>query len=115
MKQRCSLPSFTNYKHYGGRGITVCPAWLDFEAFVHDMGDRPPGHTLDRKDNNGPYAPWNCKWSTRSEQMRNTRRAHLLTKDGITMNLSTWAQRLGVTPSAIYARISRYGEEGALT
>lgn len=75
MKSRCYREKDPRYKDYGGRGITVCERWLDsFENFLADMGERPEGLTLDRKDNDGPYSPDNCKWSTRSEQQRNTRR-----------------------------------------
>lgn len=74
MKSRCYNPRFPKYKDYGGRGIYVCERWrTDFAAFVEDVGARPPGKTLDRKDNDGPYEKDNCKWSTPKEQRANRR------------------------------------------
>jgi hypothetical protein len=77
MKQRCLNPKYKQFKDYGGRGITVCDAWLDFVNFHADMGDKPPGLTLERLDNNLGYCKSNCAWVTRAEQNRNQRRHYL--------------------------------------
>src|SRR6266542_3338956 len=77
MVDRCTNLANHAYPDYGSRGITVCERWLSFENFLADMGERPEGLTLDRVDNEGNYELSNCKWVTRSEQQRNTRRTKL--------------------------------------
>ena len=74
MKQRCYNRSNSRYQSYGARGITVCERWLNsFANFLADMGERPPGLTLDRKDTNGNYTPDNCVWSDGRTQLHNRR------------------------------------------
>ncbi|MCV7307339.1 hypothetical protein [Mycobacteroides immunogenum] len=74
MVARCTRPTHHRWASYGGRGITVCDRWRsDFWTFVHDMGERPPGLSLDRINNDGPYSPDNCRWATNSQQSKNRR------------------------------------------
>ena len=80
MKQRCFNKNTQKYKLWGGRGITVCPQWLDsFEAFYADTGPRPsPKHSLDRINNDGNYEPGNVRWATHKEQNNNRRRSSVI-------------------------------------
>jgi len=73
MVHRCTNSKSTVWKNYGGRGIKVCSAWLRFENFYADMGDRPEGLSLDRTDVNGNYEPGNCRWADKWTQARNKR------------------------------------------
>lgn len=107
MKKRCFNKNDTNYKNYGGRGITVCVRWMMFENFLEDMGEMPIGHSLDRFPNNdGNYEPSNCRWATKKQQSQNTRRTRLVTFDGVTMCIKEWATTIGISPKTLTSRIN---------
>ena len=76
MKNRCYRKSDKRYMDYGGRGISVCRSWVNsFSNFLKDVGPRPTGkHSLDRIDNNAGYSKSNCRWATKSEQSKNSRK-----------------------------------------
>lgn len=73
MLRRCYDPEHPRYADWGGRGIRVCARWHEYPNFLADMGTRPTGRTLDRKDNEGDYEPGNCRWATPKEQQANRR------------------------------------------
>ncbi len=74
MKSRVNNPKVHNYSRYGGRGITVDPAWADYNTFLADMGRAPEkGMSIDRIDSSGPYTKDNCRWATATTQNRNKR------------------------------------------
>jgi hypothetical protein len=76
MIQRCENKNHGQYHDYGGRGIYVCEEWRSsFQQFVRDMGRRPLGKTLDRRDPNGPYSRANGRWSNAETQAQNRRKA----------------------------------------
>ncbi len=117
MIRRCTDSSHRSFKDYGGRGIKVCDRWTEsFEFFYADMGDRPKGdYSVERIDNDKGYSPENCKWATRKEQSRNTRRNHLLTHNGVTKHLTDWAERIGITQQALQGRLNKMPMERALS
>ncbi len=125
MKSRCNLPTDTQFPRYGARGITVCARWTagengltGFECFLSDMGPRPTEqHTIDRRDNDGPYAPWNCRWATRYEQSVNRRVTRFVVFNGIRVILSDACLAAGLPRKSVEARIDRLGwtVERALT
>lgn len=108
--QRCFNEDSDNYRHYGGRGITVCDRWKSFANFYEDMGPRPSlKHSIDRKDNNGNYEPSNCRWATPKEQGRNRRISYLVEHDGETKCVAEWAEHYGLSPTVLYGRLVQLG------
>lgn len=106
MLNRCYRKSAPDYSRYGGRGVTVCERWKDFENFLADMGRRPTlRHTLDRKDNAGNYESINCRWATATEQNNNKRLSVFVTVAGETLTVAQWAARVGKNRSTLYNRI----------
>ena len=76
MKARCLDPENVCFKSYGGRGIRICDRWLGpagFITFLKDMGKRPEGKTLDRRNPQGDYSPENCRWASSRTQQANKR------------------------------------------
>lgn len=108
MRERCSNPNIESYADYGARGIRVHERWLSFENFLNDMGPRPsPSHSLDRIDNDGNYEPGNCRWATRAEQNRNTRRNRYIETPIGRMTLTDAAAAYGISPEGLRGRIRR--------
>jgi hypothetical protein len=77
MRRRCNDKKYVSYPFYGAKGIKVCPEWnhprTGFKRFLDDMGERPDGMTLDRRDVFGDYEPSNCRWATSEIQQKNKR------------------------------------------
>lgn len=106
---RCYNPNAKRYSDYGGRGIGMCELWRhDFAAFAHAVGPRPAGHTLDRKDNNAGYFPWNMRWATAKEQSRNRRGRRTWEWAGETFMLSEWVDILEMDFDALRARLDTH-------
>ena len=115
MRRRCGNPQSRHFVLYGGRGISVCPRWVDgegslsgFECFLADMGERPSDkHSIDREDVNGNYEPGNCRWATTAEQARNKRNTRWVQFGGESMCITDAIQRSGIPVWTVYDRLRR--------
>lgn len=108
IKQRCFYHKNDSYKHYGGRGISMCDEWKNsFEAFYRDMGKPPHGTSIDRINNDGNYEPNNCRWATNAEQQSNRRCTVKLTIGNQTRDLEEWSKISGVGYTTIRYRLKK--------
>jgi hypothetical protein len=114
MNQRCSNPKNTRYADYGGRGITVDPAWAtSFSSFLTDVGYAPAkNYSLDRINNDGNYEPGNVRWLPNGEQQRNQRRTIKVDSSGIALSLSELSEITGVNKKTLYSQMYRKAKEG---
>lgn len=108
MKNRCLNPNAEDFLYYGGRGIKVPPNWMAYEGFLADMGTRPDGTTLERKDGARSYSKDNCCWASRLVQARNRSYTLDLTFNGKTQKVWEWATELRIRPQGIHFRLWRY-------
>jgi hypothetical protein len=116
MLSRCTNPSHHSYADYGERGIDVCPRWFQFQNFLADMGEKPHGTSLERKDNSLGYSPENCYWATATQQARNKRNNRILSLNGESHTLAEWAERLAMHPATLSDRLQRgWSDEKAIT
>lgn len=112
MKNRCFNPNTKGYKNYGGRGISIYPAWIDdFQAFydyvstLENFGKE--GYSLDRIDNNGNYEPNNLRWADAKTQRRNQNGKMIYVEyKNKTMPLVEAAEKSGISYSALKARFN---------
>lgn len=110
MVARCTNPNNPKFADYGGRGITVCKSWMDsFVCFYRDMGQCPPKLTIERIGNNKGYSAENCKWDTRKNQQRNTRRNLVFTVHGVTACLAELCEMFTVDYRLTYSRLYYLG------
>jgi hypothetical protein len=114
MLGRCTNPRHHAFARYGRLGVSE--RWRSFEVFLADMGERPPGTSLDRIDNERGYEPGNCRWATAQEQQRNRRGQRLLTWEGVTLCIAAWGERIKTSGRCIAERLrAGWSIERALT
>lgn len=112
MKSRCNNKKLSDYRRYGGRGISVCEKWEKFDGFVEDMLPSYKDElTLDRIDNNGNYSKENCRWVNRVVQANNTRnidRAKKYFYHGESLTVKELASRFGIKRTTLDMRLREY-------
>ena len=111
MLSRCKNQHNTCYGYYGGRGVTVCKEWHDFNNFTQwaEQTGYQENLTIDRIDVNEGYNPVNCRWVTMLEQSRNKRNNINITYHGVTRCLADWAATFGINEATLWQRIFRSG------
>ena len=112
MRKRCYNKNKDNYKHYGGRGITICDEWLnDFMTFYNWAINNgyQDNLTIDRIDNDGNYEPWNCRWATNEEQVYNKSDTVYITIDDKTKTILEWSRISGLSYSVLWQRYNSLG------
>jgi hypothetical protein len=122
MKKRCSRIKNSNFIWYGGRGVSICPEWKNFENFFEWnklLGEKgyKKGLSLDRINNEMGYSPENCRWTTAVTQGRNKRNNLLVTINGETKCVAEWAEIFSINRYLVYSRIRNGWElnEGLFT
>ena len=108
MVYRCTSPKSTHFERYGGRGISVCQQWMDFDAFAewalaHGYAD---DLTIDRIDNDAGYSPNNCRWVNRKEQANNRSDCQFINHDGDRQTIAQLADAHGLSYSTLYRRLA---------
>lgn len=108
-KRRCTNPNSTCYANYGGRGITFCEEWLNFDTFKKwaVQNGYAENLTIERLDVNKGYCPSNCTWVTNKQQQRNRTDNHLITVDGETKPLSEWCEIYHKCANTVTKRIRK--------
>lgn len=109
MMDRCEWGGHPSYARYGAKGIRVDPRWHSFEAFFADIGERPPGTSIDRIDNSKGYGPGNCRWATRAVQALNTSRTVKVIYSDAVIPAKTLCQQLGLSLTVVRLRAYRRG------
>ena len=119
MRGRCKNPKASKYELYGGKGIKVCNEWDNSFVSFYDWSINngwTKGLTIDRIDGNKNYEPNNCRWVGYKIQNNNTTQNRKITFEGKTMNLTQWAEYLGIDKKMLSERIRRnWTIERALT
>lgn len=105
MRSRCNNSSNKSWARYGGRGITVCDRWNDFQSFYADMGEAPKRMALERIDNDGPYSPENCRWASYTDQARNKSNNSGFKHNGVFKIWAEWAEEGAVSQQLLRSRV----------
>ena len=107
IKSRCFYSKHKEFKNYGGRGITLCNEWLNFNDFkewalANGYNDNL---TIERKDVNRNYCPENCVWITRKQQALNKTTTVRVPYKNKLLTLQELSEETGVNEELLRSRI----------
>lgn len=107
IKSRCYLPTFSNYRYYGGKGIKMCDKWKrSFKEFFRWSLEN--GYyakmILVRKNKDGDFEPNNCEWAEPQKKEKGKKKLHYKTFEGETHHVATWARIYGIDPNTLNRR-----------
>lgn len=116
MRQRCNHPSHFAYARYGGKGITVCDEWNDFQSFYDwsIANGYADNLSIDRINNKLGYSPDNCRWASMKVQQNNRTNNHRIVIDGEEKTISEWSDLSGIPRSTLEWRIKNHWSEHEL-
>lgn len=115
IKLRCTNKNHSLYGRYGGRGITVCKEWRNFNNFYNDMYESYLKHcndfgeketTIDRINNDLNYTKNNCKWSNKLEQENNKSTSRYVEYNDNIYTLSNLCRKYNVPYKLIHKRLT---------
>ena len=116
IKNRCENNNLDRYKDYGGRGITLCEEWKDYQNFAkwaynNGYDDNIPKNSLsiDRIDNDKGYSPDNCRFVDYRTQCNNKRNNRKYSIKGITHTIQEWSRIYDIKDYIIRDRIFKLG------
>jgi len=110
MKTRCLNSNHPSYKHYGAKGVTICPEWLEsYDNFIRDLGPMPPGFSLDRINPHGSYCKENCRWADDLTQGNNKRRHLQFQHNGTTKSLTQICREENVNFLCVRQQVVSFG------
>lgn len=113
MKKRCLNPNYNRHSSYGGRGIKVCEEWMESYEYFRDwahLNGYKEGLTIERKDVDGDYEPFNCEWIPFEKQANNRRTTIWIEYNGKTQSLKEWSKELDINYGTLHSRYYRSGD-----
>jgi len=119
MMGRCYDKNWAHFKHYGGKGVSVCDRWLEFKCFAEDaiqlpgwserVSDPDTRYCLDKdiRGNGFVYGPDSCTWLTDLENSHaRADTLYTVEKNGVEYNFTipiVFCREQGVSSSGFHA------------